>query len=266
MNSISRHARLKLTLAYVGTAYAGWQIQAEGLGLPTVQQELENAIKSIAGRHVRVHGAGRTDAGVHAEGQVAHADVPHREGLDWQRALNAKLPRDIRVTECRQVPDAFHARYSAMGKLYAYTVYTGMSRTPPRLDPFAWTTPPLDFDAMHAAAAYLAGRHDFASFQNVGTPIVDTVRVLRSITCEKCVAGPFICPSSWPVTTWFFDGEGFLKQMVRNLMGLLVWVGQGRIQALDVPSLLAARDRRAVTSPTAPAKGLSLMRVIYPDI
>lgn len=258
--------RLKLTLAYTGTAYAGWQVQAAGLGLSTIQDELEQALASIIGRRARVHAAGRTDAGAHAEGQVAHVDVPPREGIDWRRALNAKLPRDIRVLSCRAVPGHFHARHSAVGKLYAYTLFTGAGNTPPRLEPYAWTTPPLNCDAMREAAAFLVGRHDFASFQNAGTPVADTVRSLWSVTPECGVAGPFRCPEEWPVTTWFFHGEGFLKQMVRNLMGLLVWVGRGKAAPDEVAAALAAKDRRAVPSPTAPAKGLTLARVVYPDL
>lgn len=262
-NALPDAVRLKLTLAYTGTAYAGWQIQAEGLGRTTIQEELEAALASLIGRRVRVHAAGRTDAGVHAEGQVAHVDVPPRTDMDWQRALNAKLPADIRVAACRAVPAGFHARHSATGKLYAYTLFTGAGNTPPRLEPYAWATPPLDLDAMRETAALLAGRHDFASFQNAGTPVADTVRTLWSVTPERGVAGPFRCPEDWPVTTWFFHGEGFLKQMVRNLMGLLVWVGRGKTAPEQAAAMLAAKDRRAVPSPTAPAKGLTLMYVIY---
>lgn len=255
--------RLKLTISYAGTAYAGWQIQAASQAQSTVQKELETALSRIAGRAVRVHGAGRTDSGVHAEGQAAHADVPRRDGFDWQKALNATLPRDIRILNACIVPDAFHARYSATGKLYAYSLFIGMGNTPPRLAPFVWTTPPLDTAAMAEAAAILTGSHDFAAFQNTGTPVKDTVRNLWRIQCETGVSGPFRCPEDWPVMTWFFHGNGFLKQMVRNLMGLMVWVGLGKLGTADVAACLAGKDRTAVPSPTAPPEGLTLMRVEY---
>ena len=255
--------RIKFTLAYTGTAYAGWQIQAESQAKSTIQKELETVLGEIAGSPVRVHGAGRTDSGVHAEGQVAHADLPDKP-VDWLRACNAKLPRDIRVLEAASVPASFHARHSATGKLYGYTLYSGNIPVPPRLEPFVWGTPALDRAAMEAAAAFLTGRRDFASFQNAGTPIDDTVRELWSIRCEPGLAGPFTCPPNWPVCTWFFHGSGFLKQMVRNLMGLLVSVGMGKSAPGDVAACLAAADRRALPSPTAPAKGLSLVHVEYP--
>ncbi|MDR3074086.1 MAG: tRNA pseudouridine(38-40) synthase TruA [Deltaproteobacteria bacterium] len=254
--------RLKLPLAYTGTAYAGWQLQSEDLGKDTVQGALEKALARIAGFPLRAHGAGRTDSGVHAEGQVAHVDVPDKP-LDWTRALNAQLPPDIRVLAAEAVAGNFDARRDAAGKLYAYTLYTGREPIPPRLAPFVWATPLLDCSAMEAGAVPLVGRHDFASFRNVGTPVADTVRELWSIRREAGRAGPFLCPPGWPVATWFFHGNGFLKQMVRNLMGLLVWVGLGRAGAGDVGDFLAAKDRRALPSPTAPPEGLTLVRVDY---
>ena len=257
--------RLKLTVSYTGTCYAGWQMQAEGQAQSTIQKELEAVLTRIAGHAVRVHGAGRTDSGVHAEGQTAHVDVPRRDGFNWQRALNAVLPRDIRIMDVTAVPESFHARHSATGKLYAYTLFAGMGKTPPRLVPFAWTTPMLDVEAMTEAAGILAGRHDFAAFQNTGTPVKDTVRNLWQISCEHSVAGPFHCPENWPVATWFFHGDGFLKQMVRNLMGLMVWVGLGKIGVGEVAGYRDGRNRSAVPSPTAPPEGLTLLRVEYPD-
>ena len=254
--------RLKLTLAYIGGAYAGWQVQAPTQAMGTVQGELECALESLVGRPVRVHGAGRTDSGVHAEGQVAHVDVPDNP-VDWRRALNAKLPRDIRILSAELVSENFHARHSATGKRYAYSLFCGQEPVPPRLEPFVWATPSLDFAAMNAAAGVLTGRHDFASFQNIGTPIANTVREVWAIRNEQGVAGPFLCPENWPVTIWVFHGNGFLKQMVRNLMGLIVWAGLGRVDADTVAACLAARDRQAVPSPTAPAKGLTLMGVDY---
>lgn len=254
--------RLKLTVAYTGSAYAGWQIQAREAGEDTIQGQLERALERVAGCPARVHGAGRTDAGVHAEGQVAHVDVPDSR-VDWRRALNAHLPRDIRVLAAEAAPSGFHARYSAVGKWYAYGLYCGHEPVPPRLEPFVWAVPRLDTCAMESVAALLTGRHDFASFQNAGTPVANTVRTITAIRREAGSAAPFSCPPAWPVETWFFHGDGFLKQMVRNLVGLLVWAGRGKVDAQRAAVWLAAGDRRAVTSPTAPAKGLTLMRVEY---
>ena len=257
--------RLQLTLAYVGTNYAGWQLQSPDLHKTTIQGELEAIVARITRQTVRVHGSGRTDSGVHAEGQVAHLDLPEAFcGLDWQRALNASLPRDIRVLNARLVEPSFHARSSAKGKLYAYTLCCSRSMTPPRLHDFVWSVPDLNRERMHAAAKLLQGSYDFASFQNVGTDLNGpTVRNLSAITEEPGRAANLICPPEWPVSTWFFYGDGFLKQMVRNLMGLLVWVGRGKIEAEAIPDILAARDRTAMASPTAPAQGLTLMRVDY---
>lgn len=254
--------RLKLTLAYTGASYAGWQIQAAGQAKSTVQAELENALSRIAGVKVRAHGAGRTDSGVHAEGQVAHADVPEKD-VDWLRALNALLPRDIRVTRAEPVSPDFHARHDATGKLYAYALFTGPSPVPPRLSPYVWQTPALAIARMEEAAHVLAGRHDFASFQNAGAPVADTVRTVWNIHCERGIAGPLRCPEAWPVFTWYFHGEGFLKQMVRNMMGLMVHAGRDKASLEDVRRCLDAKDRKAVPSATAPAKGLTLVRVAY---
>ena len=255
--------RLKLTLAYTGTAYAGWQIQAEGEVKGTIQNELEKALARITGEPLRVHGAGRTDSGVHAEGQVAHVDVPEKD-IDWLRAINALLPFDIRVMSAVFAPSGFHSRYDATGKLYAYTLFMGPGPVPPRLEPYAWRTPVLDLDGMDVAAGVLTGRHDFVSFQNAGTPVADTTRTVWSIKRENFVAGPMRCPEEWPVATWFFHGEGFLKQMVRNLMGIIVYAGLGKAGADDIRHYLDAKNRSALPSVTAPAKGLSLLCVEYP--
>ncbi len=256
--------RLKLTLAYNGGRYAGWQLQSPDLTQSTVQGELEAVAARIAGRPVRVHGSGRTDSGVHAEGQVAHLDLPPDRDLDWQRAFNAQLPRDIRVLAAERVDSAFHARSSATGKLYAYTLYMRRSLVPPRLHGFVWAVPPLDRAAMLEAARLLQGRHDFAAFENAGTDREGSaVRTLFSLTEEPGRAASLLCPPEWPVSTWFFNGDGFLKQMVRNLMGLLVWVGRGRIAVETVPDLMKAGRRELLPSPTAPAEGLTLMRVEY---
>lgn len=260
--------RLALTLSYMGGRYSGWQMQARkgGPSPATVQAELEKALARILGVRCPVCAAGRTDAGVHAEGQVCHVDLPAgREGVDWPRALNVNLPADIRVLTARFAPDSFHARKSATGKLYAYSLWMHRDQALPRLDPYVWSVPVLDLARLGRAVPYLTGKRDFASFRNTGTPGEDTVRTLFSLSLEPGRVGPLHCPQEWPVLCLAFEGDGFLKQMVRNLAGLLVWTGLGKIDPEDIPAILAAKDRRALKSPSAPAKGLSLMRVFYPD-
>ncbi|MCL1940180.1 MAG: tRNA pseudouridine(38-40) synthase TruA [Desulfovibrionaceae bacterium] len=257
--------RLKLTLAYQGARYAGWQLQVRpDKALPTIQGELESRVARIVGERIPIHGAGRTDSGVHAEGQVCHLDLPAgSERIDWQQALNMQLPHDIRITEASWVAEDFHARRSALGKRYAYSLWMSQDRALPRIAPFVWSTPVPALDPIIQALPLLTGQRDFATFQNSGTTIANTVRTLHSITVDPGTVAGLICPPHWPVVTLVFAGNGFLKQMVRNLMGLLVWIAQGKLRADAIPALLEARKRRALPSPAAPAQGLSLMEVLY---
>jgi tRNA pseudouridine38-40 synthase len=259
--------RLKVTVAYEGTAYAGWQVQTGGRqAVASIQGCLEAAFARIAGGPVRVHGAGRTDAGVHADGQVCHADVDETKmPSDGRKALNACLPPDIRVLSCTPVEAAFHARKSAVGKRYAYSIWTGRDKPVPRIRNFVAQTPHLDLRLLNAALPYITGRHDFASFQNSGTPTRNTVRELYSVQCRKGEIALLRCPEDWPVLNIVFEGNGFLKQMVRNLSGMLIHAGAGKIVPEDIPGIMAARDRRALSSPCAPARGLSLLAVMYPE-
>lgn len=258
--------RLKLTVAYEGTRYEGWQMQAARKGgrPRTIQGELERAVGAVIGRRAAIHGAGRTDGGVHAEAQVCHVDVP-AEGaaVDWMRAVNVQLDADIRVLAAEWADDRFHARKSAVGKRYAYTLWQGRHKAPPRLQAFVWSCPELDWDRIAPVIPRLVGERDFASFQNGGAKLTHTVRSLRTIEVLPGRAASLVCPPDWPVVTVLFEGNGFLKQMVRNLMGLLVWAGQGKIAAPDVPAILAAVSRGALPSPSAPARGLTLLEVLY---
>lgn len=248
--------RLKLTLAYDGTDFHGWQIQA-GSGLRSVQGCLEEALSRICDAPVRAHGSGRTDAGVHALGQVAHADVPEsRTGLDWRKALNALLPDDVSVLDARPAPDGFHARLSAVSKTYTYSFRPERRYEIPQRRNYVWAAGPLDLDAMDEAARLMIGRRDFACFQNVGTPVKSTVRTVTDI---RRTPGPF--PDEEVLR---FTADGFLKQMVRNMTGLLVEVGRGRFAPGDVARIIEARDRGAAF-PTAPPQGLCLERVRYPE-
>ncbi len=286
--------RLKLTLAYEGTRYCGWQLQAAPAAvpsswaekaapspasppcvpasvargchnLPTIQGTLEHALAGILGFRAPLTAAGRTDAGVHAEAQICHCDVPEEKaGVDWLRALNTKLPQDIRVLEAVPVAPDFHARKDARSKVYAYSLWMSRQKALPRVQAFVWSTPVLATERMREAGRLLLGRHNFASFQNVGTPIRETTRTLYDVRYETgTIGGRLRCPEDWPVCTLYFEGDGFLKQMVRNIVGMIVWVGLGKIEARSIPDILAASDRRALPGPSAPARGLTLMEVKY---
>ena len=253
--------RLKLTIAYVGTHFKGWQVQAHAHypNPRTVQAELEAAIGGIAGRPVVVLGSGRTDSGVHADGQVAHVDIPEdKAGINWLRAINSKLPPDVAILAVEPVPDDFHAQNSCRRKAYTYSLWLSQAFTPPRLREFVWRTGPLNLTAMEEAAACLLGEHDFAAMQNVGTPKESTVRTIYSLTRHPD-ANP-----TWDGTLvhWRVEGNGFLKQMVRNIMGLLVEVGRGKLAPAEVPGIIETRDRKAAPA-TAPAQGLTLSAVYY---
>jgi len=244
--------RIRLTVAYVGTRYQGWQIQGRG---ETIQGTIEDRLTRICGELVRVHGSGRTDSGVHALAQVAHFDVPEsKRHIPWQQALNAMLPHDIAILEAREAQDDFHARFSVRSKRYAYTLWTEPGFTLPQRAPFVWSVRGLDFEAMDQAARVLAGTHDFAAFQNAGTEIKGTVRTLEPIVRTQ---GQH--PAEW---IFRFQADGFLKQMVRNLMGLLVEVGRGGLAPADVRTILEGCDRRNAPA-TAPARGLTLEEVMY---
>jgi len=244
--------RLKLIIAYDGAPFAGWQSQSHG---NTIQDHLERAFKRIGGERVRVHGAGRTDAGVHAIAQCAHADVATKvlPPARWTEALNALLPPAIRVMRCQYVSSDFHARLSARGKIYRYRIWSA-----PVLPPFehgrAWHIPrPLDLRAVKKAAKHFVGTHDFAGFAaNRGKPEKSTIRTIYSVRVRQ--KGPCI--------TIEFDGDGFLYKMVRLIVGSLVKCALGKMRIDDV---VARLDSGQTTSTrfAAPAEGLFLVRVRY---
>lgn len=249
--------RLRLTLAYDGTHFAGWQLQAPGLGR-TVQGCLEEALATLCAHPVRVHGAGRTDSGVHALAQVAHADVPRsRTGFPWQKALNALLPKDMSVLEAVETDPEFHSRFAAVGKEYRYTLWTEPRFVLPWRRPYVWDVGRrgvLDVAAMDACAGLFAGCHDFAAFQNAGTVVNSTVRQVHGVVR--------LPDAPEHEMVWQFRAEGFLKQMVRNLMGALVAVGRGKVSPEDIRSVLT-KGQRSLAPGTAPACGLCLHAVEY---
>ena len=257
---------LKLILAYDGTNYVGWQRQTDR---PTIQALLEAALADIEGRSVTVYGAGRTDAGVHALGQVASVRLTHPiDTPALVRALNAKLPSDIRVLHVEQVAEGFHARFDARSKTYRYRLVTGRVESPfePR---YVWHLPhPVDVPAMRAAGDVLRGRHDFAAFQTAareGAP-ASTVRTISELTIGTERAPAWLTPTAFDrgdVIVFKVVGDGFLRHMVRVVVGTLVDVGSGRRSVEDVAAALDSR-RRESAGPTAPACGLFLVRVDYP--
>jgi tRNA pseudouridine38-40 synthase len=264
---------LKFTLAYDGTAYRGWQRQARGV---SIQGLVEEALSRIEGSPVTVHGAGRTDAGVHALGQVASATLATSlDARTLRRALNATLPADVRVTSADEAPDGFHARFSAIGKTYEYWIFEGDVQ-PPFARAWSWHRPyRLDLAAMDRAARALLGTHDYAAFQSTGTEVKSAVRTMTvaGVRSEPLQAGPIgladrdaIAASTSGDAGRFLvlrlQANGFLRHMVRTITGTLVEVGEGRRAADSIPALIASRDRAAAGA-TAPALGLVLVRVAY---
>ena len=240
----------KLVLEYDGTNYHGWQIQPN---LPTIQATIEAAIRTVAQHDVDVIGAGRTDAGVHALGQVAHfATTARLTAEEWQRALNGLLPPDIAVLAVEPAPDSFHARFSAKSKLYRYLILTRVHRSALSRSKVLHYPYPLDLAAMQDAARALVGTHDFSSFQGSPTDAENPVCTITHLTIERF--GDEI--------RFEVESNRFLKQMVRAIMGTLLEVGRGKLKAGDVAGILAARDRTKA-GPTAPAHGLYLVRVAY---
>ncbi|NJB68130.1 tRNA pseudouridine38-40 synthase [Desulfobaculum xiamenense] len=248
-------ARLWLTLAYEGTDFCGWQLQAAKAG-QTVQGALEDVVSRVCGVSVRAHGSGRTDSGVHALGQVAHVDIPDaKAALDWQHIINAQIDPAISIIDARIVDESMHARYSVVSKTYAYSLWLNGRYSIPQRRNFVWKAGPLDLEAMDAAAALFMGEHDFRSFQNAGTPVKSTVRTVHALTRHAGQTPDEI--------VWRFSADGFLKQMVRNMMGFMVAVGRGQFAPQDVSRVLAATDRSAYRYPTAPPQGLCLETVVY---
>lgn len=246
--------RLKLTIAYDGSGFRGWQSQPGG---GCVQDILQDAVSRLAGgARVSVQGSGRTDAGVHALGQVAHADVPSERGAPrfWLRALNATLPPGIRILGCARASESFHARYSATGKTYDYLLWNG-EILPPHWAGRAWRVHPVPDPALlRRAARVLRGRHDFRGFSaNRGKPVRDGLRHLRTVSVRQ----------DGPVIRLRFEGDGFLYKMVRMLVAAMVRVAQGRVPLQDLERRLHGLDADFPRE-VAPPDGLYLVRVAYP--
>jgi tRNA pseudouridine38-40 synthase len=248
--AVSKLPRWKCVCAYDGTFFAGWQSQAGG---KAIQDVIESHLAVIFKRPIRIHGSGRTDAGVHAHGQVFHFDAEW--GHSPQKLLAAVrngLPATIQIKSLAAVPQTFHARFDATAKRYDYYIHLGDAD--PFTRPFCWPVfKPLDVPAMQAAAAFLAGRHDFRAFTALNGPErEDTVRALRRLTVTR--RGRKIHITA--------EADGFLYKMVRSLVGLLVSVGIGKLTSSDVRTILHSRVRTAAVQ-TAPPRGLFLTKVSY---
>ena len=252
--------RLKLTIAYVGTLYSGWQLQLNKTGKQpvTIQGLLEEQLQRLCGYRIPTLGSGRTDAGVHADCQVVHCDIPeNKKDVNWQLALNTSLPTDIRVKSYAYVDDDFNALFDVERKAYTYSLWLDRSYLPPKLYPFTWNCGRLNLEKMDASIPFLLGTHDFTSLQNTGTHLRTTERTIFSIKRSPVSDDP----ENHEIQI-YFEADGFLRQMVRNLTGLMVTCGRGKIAPEDIPRILASKDRtKAPTS--APAKGLCMTNVWY---
>lgn len=242
--------RIALGLSYRGQAYQGWQSQPGG---NTVQDKVEEALSAFADQPVGTVCAGRTDAGVHAFNQVVHLDAPvEREPFSWVRGTNRFLPPDIAVQWCQAVPAHFHARNSARGRRYRFVILESAVRPALEAGLCGWVFRPLDGDAMREAAAHLIGEHDFTSFRAANCQSPTPVKTLRAVGVQKHGA-------YWRLD---FDANAFLYHMVRNIVGCLLVVGQGRQPPGWMAEVLAAKSRDAA-APTFPSDGLHFVGPYY---
>lgn len=243
--------RVKLTIAYDGTNYCGWQVQPNGI---TVEEVLNKALQKLTGENILVIGASRTDSGVHALGNVAVFDTKTTIPADRiALALNQRLPEDIVITKSEEVPLDFHPRYCDCSKTYEYHIINTRIPNPTKRLTNYFVSYQLDLDKMRQAASYLVGEHDFVSFCNVRTDVENTVRTITEL--EVLENGDEI--------TIRITGNGFLYNMVRIIVGTLIRVGRGFYEPEKVKEILEAKDRKAA-GVTAPAHGLMLMEIRYP--
>ncbi|MCH2378218.1 MAG: tRNA pseudouridine(38-40) synthase TruA [Pedosphaera sp.] len=246
--------RFKLTIAYDGTRYFGWQVQK---GRMTVQQRVEEALRELFPSVKRVHSSSRTDTGVHALGMVAHVDIPEAEcRMDARKlllAVNSFLPVDVRIVAARRVPEDFHARFDAKGKRYFYLIWNHAAMNP-LLHNRAWHVKvPLNLERMQKAAKLFVGRKDFKSFASTREYEMEST-VRRLTRCDVRKEG-----YTWKIT---IEGDGFLYKMCRGIVGTLVRVGQGDLTQTEIRQIFRERDR-SVAGMNAPACGLTLWRVFY---
>ncbi|NLN15366.1 MAG: tRNA pseudouridine(38-40) synthase TruA [Tissierellia bacterium] len=241
---------IKLTIEYEGINYSGWQAQDNALG---IQEVVEKAIANLTGERVNLIASGRTDAKVHAKGQVANfltnSSIPAER---FKYALNTKLPEDIKVLESQEVDLDFHARFDAIKKRYRYVIYNGEMPRPLYRNFSYHVDQPLDISKMEEAAKHLIGRKDFRSFMGPRTDVFTTIREIYSVDISK----------KDDLIEITIEGNSFLRNMVRIIVGTLVYVGLGKIKSQDIPKIIDGRDR-TLAGPTAPPQGLFLEKVYY---
>ena len=244
--------RIHLIVEYDGTNYAGWQRQSNAM---TVQEKLENAVKKLTGETLCVHGASRTDAGVHALGQSAHFETESRIPADkFSFALNTMLPEDIRVVLSEEVDEEFHSRFSTKGKRYRYLFYDAPHAGALNRNTHAHIIYPLDVEKMNREARDLVGTHDFGAFAASGSVVKDTVRTIYK--AEVTRNGKEVC--------LIVEGSGFLYNMVRIIAGTLIYIGTGKLEPGAFKRAIETGNRLDLGI-TAPAHGLTLMKVFYSD-
>jgi tRNA pseudouridine38-40 synthase len=255
---------IRLLLAFDGTGYSGWQRQKNA---PTIQGEIERCLQRMTGEPVILHGAGRTDAGVHALGMVANFRTRARIPCPgFHQGLNSMLPTDIRILDTAEAPDQFHSRYSAAGKTYRYTICTARVQLP--TERLYATHIPRSLDATRTCAALdrIIGSHDFSSFEGIGSRDTETDGFAGRGAVRTLYRAEFTAAAAQPDTWLFrFTGNGFLRHMVRNLVGTLLLVGSGKITPDEFAAILRGRDRTRAGA-TAPAHGLLLEQVLYEPI
>ena len=242
--------RIKLVVAYDGTNYCGWQLQNNGI---TIEEVLNKALSTLCNEEIQVIGASRTDAGVHALGNVAVFDTTSRIPAEkFSYALNQRLPEDIRIQHSEQVADDFHPRYCDSTKTYEYHILNAPFEQPIGRQYAHFVYRKLDIEAMRTAAGYIVGEHDFKSFCSVGSQVKTTVRTVYSLDVIKTGVN----------ITLRITGNGFLYNMVRIIAGTLLEVGMGMYPPEKLKEIIEAKDRQTA-GPTAPARGLSLVEILY---
>lgn len=263
--------KIVLILSYLGTHYYGWQRQTRDhqSAFVSIQETIENALQEITQQKINIVGSGRTDSGVHAIGQVAHFKVCNsvHSAEVFKRALNTKLPPDIRVIEAHEAPLEFHAQRSALKKQYTYTFFQGPCALPQYLETTWWIQKKLRVDLMNEAVKYFLGEHDFLPFQASGAAPSRTTT--RSVLEAEVVATPVpeyvnqvLGSQGFSLVRFRVVGTGFLKQMVRGMAGTLLQIGEEKRPVSDIQEILNSLDRKKV-GPTSPSKGLTLERVWY---
>jgi tRNA pseudouridine38-40 synthase len=248
--------RIALGLEYDGTDFVGWQVQRAGR---SIEATLASAVQAVANERTTVHGAGRTDAGVHATLQVAHFDTnAHRSERQWLLGINSNLPPDVAVRWVREVPATFDARRSALRRRYRYSILQQPTRPALARGRVWWLREPLDAAAMTAAALHWLGEHDFSAFRAAGCQAKSPMRRLMAVRVARAPQADGVL---WEID---FTANAFLQHMVRNLVGALVEIGRGDLPPAAAREMLASRDRTQAAV-AAPPGGLALLEVLYPE-